>query len=99
MRLLRDFTGARYDLAQLGEQFLVSERGEYRAVIETVPAHVDAPDIETATTIAEFMLNLTPLRNPPLRSTVQDYLVRHFLQPRGNVRFSCHQDFLRVSRV
>lgn len=99
MKMLRDFLGVRFDLADLGERFLVGERGTYRAEIETVPATIVTDDLETAVTVAEFMLNLTPLRNPPLRSTLESYIVRHFLQPVGNYRISCDQDFLRVVRV
>jgi trans-aconitate methyltransferase len=99
MRMLRAFTGVRYDLAELGERFLVGEGGKYRAEIETVPAEIMTNDMETAVTIAEFMLNLTPLANPPLRTTVESYIVREFLQPNGNYRISCDQDFLRVCRA
>lgn len=99
MRMLRAFSGVRYDLAELGERFLVDEGGKYQAVIETVPAEIKTNDMQTALTIAEFMLNLTQLSNPPLRSTVESYIVREFLQPNGSYRMSCDQDFLRVTRV
>jgi hypothetical protein len=98
MRMFRAFTGARYDLAELSERFLVGEAGKYQAVIETVPAEITTNDMSIALTIAEFMLNLTALPNPPLRTTVESYIVREFLQPNGSYRMSCDQDFLRVTR-
>lgn len=99
MRMLRAFTNVRYDLAELGERFLVGEGGKFQAVIETVPAEINTGDIETAVTIAEFMMNLSPLQNRPLRTTVESYIVREFLQPNGSYRMTCDQDFLRVTRV
>jgi hypothetical protein len=57
---------------------------------------VTAPDLASAYVIAEFMLNLVPLPNPPARSAVEAYLGQHFARPEGGFRFSCHQDFVVI---
>jgi hypothetical protein len=64
--------------------------------LEKVPAHVATPDQESAVAIAEFMLNLLPMPEPPTRKALEDYVTGRFAQP-GGFRFSCDQDFLRIA--
>jgi hypothetical protein len=59
---------------------------------------VTAPDLATAYVIAEFMLNLLPLPNPPARGIVEKYIGDHFANREDGFRFSCHQDFLTIAR-
>lgn len=96
MRMLEAFLGQRFDLAALAQE-LVQEHGQqYRVERHLVPAHVTAPDLASAYVIAEFMLNLMPMPNPPEKCALEEYLRAHFAGPKGGFRFSCHQDFLLV---
>jgi len=96
MRLLERFHGQRFSLSELATDFEKEHGRRYRVECELVPAHVTAPDLATAYTIAEFMLNLLPLPHPPARETVEKYIRDHFVDRAGGFRFSCHQDFLTV---
>jgi SAM-dependent methyltransferase len=96
MRMLKTFLGHRFDLAALAAEF-ESEHGEqYRAERHLVGAHVTAPDLGTGYVIAEFMLNLLPMPEPPPRAALEEYLTKHFALPAGGIRFSCHQDFVVI---
>jgi SAM-dependent methyltransferase len=94
MRMLETFLGQHFDLGSLAEEFDRAHGQQYRVERQLVPAHVTAPDLVTAYTIAEFMLNLLPMPEPPLRRALEEYVRDHFERPEGNFRFSCHQDFL-----
>jgi hypothetical protein len=48
--------------------------------------------------IAEFMLNVLPLANPPRRTDLEAYIRSHFQDPQHGYRFSCSQDFLQIRR-
>jgi hypothetical protein len=61
-------------------------------------AEVTMPDLASAYTIAEFMLNLLPMPNPPARAALEEHIGKHFTQPNGGFRFSCHQDSLVIRR-
>ena len=60
------------------------------------PAHVDTPDFASAYTVAEFMLNLLPMRHPPRRQDVETYINLHFAGINGTHRIPVHQDFLQI---
>ena len=96
MRMLEAFHGRRFDLAALAREFEQAHGHDYRVERELVPAHVTAPDFATAYTVAEFMLNLLPMPEPPARRALEEYVRRHFAGPDGSFRFSCHQDFLVI---
>jgi SAM-dependent methyltransferase len=98
MRMLEAFHGRRFDLSALARDFEAEYGGEYRVERELVPAHVTTPDFAAAYVIAEFMLNLLPLPNPPARAALEAYVRGHFAAPGGGFRFSCHQDFLVIRR-
>jgi SAM-dependent methyltransferase len=98
MRMLEAFLGRRFDLAVLGQEFSRDHGRDYQVERELVDAHVTAPDLARALIIAEFMLNLLPMPNPPRRSALEEYVRKHFADPRGGFRFSCHQDFLIIRR-
>jgi SAM-dependent methyltransferase len=97
MRMLRHFTGKEFDLQALARAFADELHGKFDVQIETVEAHVQTETLDSAYTIAEFMLNLFPLQNPPRRIELEQYVKNHFSK-HGGYRFSCHQDFLRVQR-
>ncbi|MEV4391328.1 methyltransferase domain-containing protein [Nonomuraea sp. NPDC049607] len=97
MRLLRRFTGHRYDLDALGRAFAATAGAEWEIGISTDPASVTMPDLETALAVAQFMLNVVPLAQPPVVDEVAAYLQEHFRTPDG-YRLSCDQDFLELQR-
>ena len=45
--------------------------------------------------IAEFVLNLLPISQPPARQDVEQYLAKHCVTD-GTYRLSVHQDFLQI---
>jgi len=98
MKMLEAFLGQRFDLAALGQEFAAAHRQHYQVDRELVPAHVTTSDFDAAFTIAEFMLNLLPMPNPPARDTLEEYVRKHFARPGGGFQFSCHQDFLVIRR-
>jgi SAM-dependent methyltransferase len=98
MRMLERFSGRRFELAAAAARFEQEHGASHRVSIETVPSRIEARDPASAHTIAEFMLNLIPLAEPPTRVAVDDYVRRHFQRPDGAFRFSCDQDFVRISR-
>jgi trans-aconitate methyltransferase len=97
MRLLEHFHGRRFQLSELARRFEAQHGRDYRVEIATVAAQVKTADFESAYIVAEFMLNLLPLPQPPRRS-LEDYVRRHFADPAGGFRFSCDQDFLTIRR-
>jgi SAM-dependent methyltransferase len=96
MRMLEAFHGRRFDLAALAGEFEEEHGQQYQVERQVVPAHVTAPDLACAYVIAEFMLNLLPMPNPPARHALEEYVCKHFAVPAGGFRFSCHQDFLVI---
>jgi trans-aconitate methyltransferase len=98
MHMLKHFTGERFDLGELCRLAQSRSRDQFAVRIETVPAYIQTDDLATACTIAEFMLNLLPLPNPPTWDVLERYVIENYRQTEGGYRFSCHQDFLRVER-
>lgn len=96
MRLVHHFLGREFNLIGLGRELEQTQNGRYKASWDIVPAQVNTPDLNTAYTICEFFLNTVPMDHPPLRSDVEDYIQKHYLQPGGGYRFSCDQVFLQV---
>jgi len=98
MRMLDAFLGQRFDLAALAQEFEEEHGQQYRVERQLVSAHVTTPDLASAYLIAEFMLNLLPMPNPPARSALEEYVGKHFAGP-GGFRFSCHQEFLVIRQL
>lgn len=96
MRMVRHFLGARFDLSELAARFQAHCGDRYEATLETVPARVATPDFATAYTVAEFMLNLLPMPQPPPRAALEEYIRRELVVAEGGYRFSCDQDFLQI---
>ena len=59
---------------------------------------IETRDFSAAYAIAEFMLNLLPLPDPPQRRALEDYVRAHFARPDGSFRFSCDQDFIQIRK-
>jgi trans-aconitate methyltransferase len=96
MRMLEAFSGRRFDLSDVTREFGAAHQGRYRIELQQVAAHVTAPELTTAYTVGEFMLNLIPLPNPPDSAAVESYILQHFGAAGGGFRFSCHQDILVI---
>ena len=67
--------------------------------LDTVPARIRADQLPIACDIAEFILNVLPMTDPPQWSDVEKYVATRFVRPDGGYEFSCDQDFLRVERL
>lgn len=98
MGLVEHFHGRRFDLPGACREFQARHAGAFDSRIETVASHVATGDFGTACTVAEFMLNLLPCDEPPLRADLETYVRRNFAAPGGGFRFSCSQDFLVIRR-
>lgn len=96
MRLLDHFLHHRFQLAELARRFREQEGVSYEVEVETVAAHIATADLEAAYLIAEFMLNLLPMPDPPARRDVEEYVRTRFADPAGGYRFSCDQDFMQI---
>jgi SAM-dependent methyltransferase len=96
MRMLETFHGRRFDLSALAREFESGHGSAYRCERHIVPAHVTTRDFASAYVIAEFMVNLLPMPNPPARSALEAYVSKNFAASGGGFRFSCHQDFLVI---
>jgi hypothetical protein len=98
MRMLDHFLGRRFPLSALARQFQAERGGSYEVLIETVPAKIETSDLASAYAVAEFMLNLLPMPDPPARDSLEKYVHAHFERPDGSFRFSCDQDFVQIWR-
>jgi SAM-dependent methyltransferase len=98
MHMLDHFFGQRFLVSSLARQFQGERSRDYDLRIDTSPAHIETPDFPSAYVIAEFMLNLLPVRDPPPRRTLEEYVRAHFERPDGSVRFSCDQDFIQIRK-
>ncbi len=96
MRMLNHFLGYRFNLPELANRFAALQGHRHRVEIATVPAQVATTDFDSAFTIAEFMLNLLPMQDPPARSSLEEYVRQHLSDGAGGFRFSCDQDFLTI---
>ncbi len=98
MEMVEHFFGRRFDLSSLARTFQSKMGDRYEVAVDTVPARIVTSDFDSAYTIAEFMLNLLPMVDPPDRSDLEDYVRKHFASSGGKFRFSCDQDFLQIRR-
>ena len=98
MRMLHHFTGERFDLSPVAEDFGKRHGVDFDVRHDLVEAHITTADLATACEIAVFMLNLIPLQTPPAADAVEAYVADHFACGTGGHRFSCHQRFLRIQR-
>ena len=98
MQMLNHFLGRRFLVSSLARQFQEARPGSYAVQIDTSPARIETPDFRPAYVIAEFMLNLLPMQNPPAQRALEDYVRAHFERPDGSFRFSCDQDFIQIRK-
>jgi len=64
MRMVDHFIGGRFDLDEL-RRATEAEGDFYETRVETVPARIEAPNLDVACEICEFVLNSLPMPSPP----------------------------------
>jgi len=96
MRMVEALLGKHLDLHSQVLQFEQESGNRFQSEGHLVPAHVTTPDFASAYAIAEFMLNVFALPDPPAKNLLEDYVRTHFKQPGAGYRFSCHQDCLVI---
>ena len=96
MAMLEHFFGHRFNLDGLANAFRAAHGDRYEVTTTLDPAHVDTSEPAAAYTVAEFMLNLLPIKQPPARHRLESYISKHFVTPDGGYRLSVHQDFLQI---
>lgn len=96
MNMLHHFFGHRFELRQAMETFRTKHGDRFEVTMAMEPAHVETPDLTKTKAVAEFMLNLLDLTNPPATSEVETYLKSHFAQPNGSFKIPVNQDFVEI---
>lgn len=96
-RMKHHFIPGGCDLRELAAVAESALGGSYDVRLDTVEAYIRTHDLKTACEVAEFILNVQPMPNPPLWADLEEYVSSRFLRPTGDYQFSCHQDFLRIS--
>lgn len=96
MRMLQHFFGHHYNLMKLGDEFRDKHAKHYDVEIVKIPSLVETKDFDSAYTIAEFMLNLVPITNPPSRAEFETYVREKFGRNGDGFRFSVDQTFLEI---
>ena len=99
MRMVWQFLRRGFDLSGLAWRFSETFRELLEVELTTVPAWIRTAEAEPARAIAEFMLNLLPMAEPPEAEDLARYVDQHFRGADGGYRFSCDQDFLCLRRV
>lgn len=97
MAMLDHFFGHRFDLHEVANLFREKHGDRYNVAITLDPAQVETKEPGSAYAIAEFMLNLLPIDQPPGRKDVEGYLAKHCLND-GTYRLSVDQDFLQIRK-
>lgn len=101
MRMVRHFTGCRFDLAELARD-LAGARTDLvgEVVMDGVPALYRSAGLEEAVDVALFHLSVPGPRAPlPAREAVADYVRRHFADPPGGFAMVHDQDVLCLQRA
>ena len=96
MTMLDHFFGHRFDLGELADSFRAKHGDRYEVTTTLDPAHVETSEPGAAYTVAEFMLNLLPISQPPARRDLEAYVASNFATSDGTHRLSVHQDFLQI---
>lgn len=98
MQIYEDFYAQNLDLAALGHLFQCERSDAYQVDIERLPVDITTDDLDSAYTIAEFLLNPPPHpHDPPMRSAVEAYVRDHYSQATGYY-MSCDQTCISIRR-
>jgi hypothetical protein len=98
MQMVDYFISGRCDLGKLAEVLRADAGGRLDLRLDTVPARIRTSDLRTTCEVAEFILNVLPLPNPPAWYELEMYVANRFARPGGGYEMSCDQDFLRIVR-
>jgi hypothetical protein len=96
MNMVHHFFGHRFELRRTADAFRAKHGDRYDVVTTLDPAHVQTADLDTAYTVAEFMLNLLEIKSAPARQEVEAYVQTHFITEGGGYRIPVDQDFLHI---
>lgn len=96
MNMVYHFCGHRFELRQTIEAFRAKHGDGYEIMTTLDPAHVVTSDLAKTYAVAEFMLNLLEIANPPSRRDVEKYLLANFAMPDGRFKIPVHQDFVEI---
>jgi len=98
MRMLEHFFGRRFLVSSLARQFEEECASVYQVLVETVAAYVETSDFPSAYAVAELLLNLLQMPEPPARHAMEEYVRARFQCSDGSFRFSCDQDFVQIRK-
>lgn len=101
MRMVRDFTGVRFDLSDLARRLEPNGNGLVESVtMVTLPTRYRSTNLAEAFDVAELMINVPALRSMrlPSRQELETYVVQHFSDPEGAICITHSHDILAVRR-
>ncbi|MFF8103353.1 class I SAM-dependent methyltransferase [Streptomyces sp. NPDC016640] len=98
MRMVRHFTGLRFDLRELADELDALPPGLARgAAPNVVPARYRSRDVDETVAVACFHLSVPGIPAPP-REAVEAYVRRHFGDGEGGYTLRHDQHALRIER-
>ncbi|WP_173868089.1 methyltransferase domain-containing protein [Streptomyces albus subsp. chlorinus] len=98
MRMVRHFTGSRFDLRELAEELAALPPGLVAdARLDVVPARYRSRDLDETVRVAGFHLSV-PGCEPPAREAVEAYVRQHLGDGEGGYAMRHDQHVLRVTR-
>ncbi|WP_410539924.1 methyltransferase domain-containing protein [Streptomyces sp. KL2] len=102
MRMVRHFTGSRFDLRELVDELTAAPAhlvGD--TSLDTVPARYRSGDLDETVAAAGFHLGVPSSGSaaaPPADEAVRDYVLHHFSDGSGGFEMSHEQDVLHIRR-
>ncbi|MFH8371556.1 class I SAM-dependent methyltransferase [Streptomyces sp. NPDC018031] len=103
MRMVRHFTGSRFDLRELADELAAAGTGTAGAMtLETLPACYRSTDLDETVAVAAFLLSVpADLSRAPLppHDAIESYVRRHFADPAGGFSIPHEQHVLRIRRT
>jgi SAM-dependent methyltransferase len=100
MKMVRHFTGVRFDLSDLARRLEQNGNGLVQSVaMATLPIRYRSTNLADAIDVAEFMINVPALRSRslPSRQELESYVVRNF-SAEGTICITHTHDILTVRR-
>lgn len=99
MRMVRHFTGQRFDLKELADELAMLPPGLVGEIgLDVVPARYRSRDLNDTVTVAGFHLSVPGVVTPPAREAVTAYVQRHFRDDDGYT-LPHDQHVLRIERT
>lgn len=98
MQLHGYFCGRHFDLTPLTDSFQARHGDRYVVQRHVIPIQIVVKERQVAYMLAEFMLNLLPLTDPPARDAVDAYIEKQFRKENGEYRFSSDQVSIQIYR-